>query len=192
VLGLCRSTFPAFDGCVIEEDFPRFDMDRLWQAFMVWRGWNAAGYRDLLSLGVKPELAWEIEQGLRLSLSDVDAAVQTRADWYQTVAEFFNRYDFVLAPSAQVFPFDASLHWPAEIDGQPMDTYHRWMETVMPWTMAGVPVLGMPAGFDDRGLPMGVQLVGSPRDDRGVLQLGRVYEARTGWVSSRPPALLGD
>jgi amidase len=68
-----------------------------------------------------------------------------------------------------------------------MDSYHRWMETVTPWSLAAVPVLGMPAGFDARGLPTGVQLVGPPGGDAAVLDLARTYEAATRWVARRPP-----
>ena len=121
---------------------------------------------------------------------DIQRADVARQEWYEALLRFFERYDFVIAPSAQVFPFDVRTHWPTEIDGRPMDTYHRWMETVAPWTAAGVPVLGMPAGFDDRGLPMGVQLIGRPRADLSVLHLAKAYEQRTNWVRDHPPPLL--
>jgi amidase len=114
----------------------------------------------------------------------------TRDAWYAAVVELFDGVDAVLAPSAQVFPFPADVHWPTEIAGRPMDTYHRWMETVAPWSMAGVPVLGMPAGFDARGLPAGVQLIGPPGADRRVLEIALAYERATGWVERvRPPVL---
>jgi amidase len=70
-----------------------------------------------------------------------------------------------------------------------MDTYHRWMETVAPWSMAGVPVLGMPAGFTSDGLPVGVQLIGPPGGDRRVLEVGLTHEAATEWSARRPPLL---
>lgn len=75
------------------------------------------------------------------------------------------------APSTQVFPFDAATLWPAEIDGRSMDSYHRWMETVAPWTLAGTLLLGMPAGFD-------------------ALRLGYAYEEATQWVQRVRPPLL--
>ena len=99
-------------------------------------------------------------------------------------------YDYILAPSAQVFPFDANVHWPKSIAGRPMDTYHRWMETVAPWSLTGHPVLGMPVGFDPRGLPMGIQLIGKDNGDLDVLRLGHAYEKVTGWVSRVPPPML--
>lgn len=65
------------------------------------------------------------------------------------------------------------------------------METVVPWTLAGCPVISVPVGFNAAGLPMGMQLIGRPRDDFAVLQLARAYEKERDWVSARPPALSG-
>jgi hypothetical protein len=118
------------------------------------------------------------------------AEVGDAATLRKAVGALFERFDAVLAPSTQVFPFAVTTPWPEVVDGRRMDTYHRWMETVMPWSMAGTPVLGMPAGFDTRGLPTGVQLVGPVGADRAVLRLGRAYEEATQWVAKYPPVIV--
>jgi ureidomalonase len=179
-------------GCVVEEALPEQDLDELWSTALVWRGWNALELEPLYADPatrelLKPEIVWEIENGLRLTALDVTRALAARQRWLDVLAGFFDRFDVVVAPSAQVFPFDVGTPWPAEIDGRPMDTYHRWMETVAPWSLAGTPALGMPAGFDARGLPTGVQLIGRPGADLQVLQLGRAYEQATQWVQRVPP-----
>jgi amidase len=68
-----------------------------------------------------------------------------------------------------------------------MDTYHRWMEVVVPASLGGLPALGMPAGFGTNGLPAGVQLIGAPGSDATILALGRAYYAATDWPGQRPP-----
>ena len=85
-----------------------------------------------------------------------------------------------------MFPFAAEQHWPAEIAGRTMDTYHRWMEVVIGPTMAGLPVAAMPAGFGPRGLPAGIQIIGRPRADRAVLELAMAYEGATDWLGRAP------
>ncbi len=70
-----------------------------------------------------------------------------------------------------------------------MDTYHRWMECMIPASLAGLPALGAPAGFGAEGLPAGLQIVGRYGDDLGVLQLGRAYHEATRWPQRNPPAL---
>lgn len=197
VLEVCRGAADAFAGlgAVVEEHVPDADPDELWRTFLTWRWWAAADMLPLLDdpglrAQLKPEAVWEVEHAATLSAADVHRALVARDAWYATVLALFDRFDAVLAPSAQVFPFDAGVPWPAEIDGRAMDSYHRWMQTVTPWSLAAVPVLGMPAGFDERGLPAGVQLVGPPGGDAGVLHLGRAHEAATGWVRRVRPALL--
>jgi ureidomalonase len=182
----------AASGCTVEELVPDQDFDELWDTALVWRGWYAleleplyAGHRELL----KPEIRWEIERALTLTALDVARAVAARERWMEVVAALFTRYDALLAPSAQVFPFDAAVHWPSEIDGRPMDSYHRWMETVAPWSLAGTPVLGMPAGFDARGLPTGVQLIGRPGADLDVLRLGASYMSSPPFTEITEPVM---
>ena len=125
-----------------------------------------------------------------MTARQVYQATEERSAWYQTVLRMFDEVDFLAVPSAQVFPFDAALDWPKQIAGRPMDTYHRWMETVTPWTLAGCPVISVPVGFNAQGLPMGMQLVGPPQADRDVLCLAHAYEQASDWVHARQPEAL--
>jgi amidase len=196
LLDVCRQAVRVFAdlGCEVEEAVPDFPPERIWSTVLTWRWWSVLHRHDLYAdpitrAELKPEIIWEIEHGLRLSALDVARVEAARVEWYDAALRFLDRYDFVVAPSTQVFPFPLTTHWPAEIDGRPMDSYHRWMETVAPWSMTGMPVLGMPAGFDDRGLPVGIQLIGRPRADTEVLQLAKAYEERTNWVRDHPPPI---
>jgi amidase len=194
VLELCEAPLDVFRtlGAVVEKVDATFDMDRLWRSwktmrhFLVSNG-NAADHADPQKRTLmKPELIWEIENGRGLSARDVHAASMIRSDWHRHVLSLFARYDALILPSAQVFPFDADLHWPAEIAGRRMDTYHRWMEVVIGPSMAGLPVAAMPAGFGPQGLPAGIQIIGRPRADRTVLELAMAYERATDWLDRVP------
>lgn len=194
LLDVCRKALRVFEdlGCQVEEAVPDYPPERIWSTVLTWRWWSALKQHDLYAdpitrAELKPEIIWEIEHGLRLSALDVARVEAARTEWYDAALRFLDTYDFVIAPSTQVFPFPLTTPWPGEIDGRPMDSYHRWMETVAPWSMTGMPVLGMPAGFDGRGLPTGIQLVGRPRADTAVLQLAKAYEERTNWVRDHPP-----
>ena len=194
LLDVCRKALTVFEhlGCRVDEALPDHPPERIWSTVLTWRWWSVLKRHDLYADPVtraelKPEVVWEIEHGLTLTALDVARVEVERIEWYDAVLRFLDTYDFVVAPSTQVFPFPHTLHWPAEIDGRPMDSYHRWMETVAPWSMTGLPILGMPAGFDDRGLPAGLQLVGRPRADAEVLSLAKAYEGATNWVRDHPP-----
>jgi len=197
VLDLCRAGLASFEalGCTVQEVVPDFDPERLWRAWLMVRQWLVTGslvehYRDPLRRAqLKPEARWEIEHGLALSANEVYEASTVRSAWYRTLLGLFERFDFLLLPSAQVFPFDVDIDWPAHIGGVRMDTYHRWMQVAMPATMSGCPAISLPVGFSTDRLPMGVQVIGPPRADLAVLKLARAYEQATSWRAELPPAL---
>ncbi|HEX7890712.1 MAG TPA: amidase [Ramlibacter sp.] len=138
---------------------------------------------------MKPEALWEVEQGLQLTGAQLAEASAQRTQVYHAFRRLFERFDYVVAPSAQVFPFPAEQHWPQSVAGVAMDTYHRWMEIVSPFTLAGLPVASVPVGFGAGGLPMGLQLAGPPRADLPVLALAQAWERISPWDKQRPPAL---
>lgn len=187
-LGVFRKLGFAVDPVRID-----FDMERLWWAWTTLRSYFTAGsmrdfYEDPGRRGsLKPEILYEVRSGLRIQAADVYEASAVRTAWYQSLAKVFETHDFLVAPAAQVFPFDADIPWPREIAGKHMDTYHRWMEVVIGPSMAGLPVAALPAGFSPQGLPSGFQLIGKPRADQAVLSVAATYEAATDWLGRVPP-----
>ncbi|KAF1027232.1 MAG: Acylamidase [Burkholderia plantarii] len=198
VLALCEQgldTLRAIGG-EIDVALPDFAPERIWRIWLAHRHWLAGGnllahYRDPERRAqLKPEAIFEVEGLFALTAADIHAASVERSAWYQALLAMFAQYDYLLAPTAQVFPFEIGARWPAVIAGREMDTYHRWMETVTPWTLAGCPVISVPVGFNAAGLPMGMQLIGRPRDDVGVLRVAHAYQRERDWVSERLPACL--
>jgi amidase len=202
VLELCEAALRdvAGLGCTVEPTALGFDHERVWRAFMTLRAMGFSGRFASVRADparwaqLKPEAQWEVEQGAGVTAVDVHRASTERTAWYHHVRGLLERFDVLALPVAQCFPFDARSTWPAEIAGRPMDSYHRWMEVVVGATMAGLPAISVPAGFDARGLPMGLQLVGRPKGELALLRLARAYELATRWVQRRPPpaTLTGD
>ncbi|HUN49762.1 MAG TPA: amidase, partial [Candidatus Sulfotelmatobacter sp.] len=194
ILELCKQGLALLGdlGCTVEPAAPDFDWEKLWQAFVAIRQFNVGGrYRALYDdpakrTRLKPEMQWEIEHGKRLGALEVFAAAEVRTAWYNRALELFRTYDGLLLPTAQVFPFTAETHWPDRINGKAMDSYHRWMEVVVPGTLSGCPVISVPVGFSAAGLPMGMQIIGRPRGERALLQLARAYEQVCPWLSVLP------
>ena len=56
---------------------------------------------------------------------------------------------------------------------------HRWMEVIIGGTLAGLPVVNLPAGFDQQGRPMGMQVMGRLGEDQKVLEFAMAYELVT-------------
>lgn len=67
-----------------------------------------------------------------------------------------------------------------------MPTYIDWMRSCWYVTFMATPAISVPAGFSARGLPVGLQIVGRPRDDWGVSQLAHAYEQATRHGTKRP------
>ncbi len=199
VLEVCREATETLEslGCIVEEAAPDFDFDALWQATIRLRGWQQAAsilayYNDPTKRALlKPEAIYEVEMGLRQSADDITAASVVRTEWSHTVQQFLERHDFLVLPTAQVFPFDIKQDWPREIAGQKMQTYHEWMKGTLLVSMSGCPALAAPAGFSNAGLPIGIQFIAPNRQEFSCLQLAYAYESALTPSKRRVPALLG-
>jgi amidase len=198
VIDVCRKALKTFEslGCIVDEDQPDYPLDAVWQAALRLRGWQLGNmlltyYNDPAKRRLlKPEAIYEVEMGRRLSAFDISAASVVRTEWYQAVRRFFERYDYFIIPTAQLFPFDVDMDWPREIAGRKMATYHEWMKATLLVTMSGCPALAAPAGFSENGLPIGIQIIGPNRSELGCLQLAYAYELATDWAHAHLPPLL--
>ena len=184
ILETCESGLKRFEGmgCQIEPINLGFSNERVWECWLTWRrALVAARLAPFLIQPknrewMKPEALWEADQADLLSGGDFMSASATRTQLYQRLLQLFDKVDFLALPSAQVWPFDIAKRWPTDIAGKTMDTYHRWMEVVILPTLAGLPCISIPVGFNAAGLPMGMQLIGKPRGDLDLLRLAHAYE----------------
>lgn len=198
VLEVCKGALKTFEamGCTVEEAQPDYSIEAVWRAWLQLRAWQSGGailayYKDPAKRALmKPEAIFEVESGLKLTAFDITAASVVRTEWYQAVRRFFEKYDYFILPTAQLFPFDVNIHWPQDVSGRKMETYHEWMKGVLPITMSGCPALAAPAGFNEQGLPIGIQIVGPNRAELACLQLAHAYDAATAWATKRLPRSL--
>jgi amidase len=198
VIEVCKTALKTFEslGCRIEEDQPDYPLDAVWEAVLRLRAWQQGNallpfYNDPAKRALlKPAAIFEVEMGLRQSAFDISAASIVRTEWYQAVRRLFERCDYFIIPTAQLFPFDIDMDWPHEIAGRKTATYHEWMKATLLVTMSGCPALAAPAGFSENGLPIGIQIVGPNRSELGCLQLAYAYELATDWSHASLPPLL--
>ncbi len=198
ILALIEAALGQFErlGVAVERVTPDFDPQRLWQAWLTLRHFAVANELKTLwrqpaeRARMKPEAVWEVENGLSLSAEAVHEASVVRTAWNSALSRLFRRFDGLVLPSAQIFPFDAGLHWPKAILGRPMTTYHEWMAVVMPVSIVGLPAVAAPAGFGAAGLPAGFQLFGRRGEDALMLRLAEAYHRATDWPGRRPPQPL--
>ena len=185
VLDACEDALDILSnaGCIVEDVAPPFPAQQLWQSWTTLRSWAiAAGIGPLYDdprtrERLKPEAVWEVEQGRALSAMDVHAASVIRSQWFKQAVGLFESYDALLLPTAQCFPFPIDEDWPKEIAGTKMDTYHRWMEAVIPVSLIGLPAVAVPLKSKR---PMGLQLIGKRGDDYKLLELAQLWHETSG------------
>lgn len=198
VLEICRHALRAFEtiGCVVDEPKLDLEVEPLWQAVTTLRSWMAAP--RLLPLVDAPatrsvlgdQVRWEAENGRDLKGRQIMQASETRTVFSLAMERLFERYDFLVMPATQIFPFPVEEKWPREVAGRCMRTYHEWMTGNLLISMTGLPTLAAPAGFNAAGLPAGIQVIGKNRGELGCLRMVHAYEQVQGPVIDRlPPAL---
>ena len=198
VLDVCEAALHRFTdmGCEVDHTALGMDPAAVWDCWLVWRqalvGPRIAPFliKPDNRAHIKPEALWEHDQSLKLTGAQLNAASAQRTRFFQQMLALFDRFDVLALPVAQLWPFDVDMRSPTEIAGRPMDTYHRWMEVVIYATLAGLPAISVPAGFNAQGLPMGLQLIGKPQGELALLQLAHAYEkTAVDLMAVRPPAL---
>lgn len=179
-------------GCSVEDCKVDFDLNKVWECWKNLRHWLICNQlsplyqNEITRKRLKPEAIWEIESGLNISGKDIYDLSIIRTQWYNALLKLFEKYDYLALPTAQVFPFNAEIRYPEEINNVKMDTYHRWMEVVIGPSLAGLPTLSMPIGFNDHHLPLGIQIIGKPLEDLAVLNLAFEHEKKFKWGNIEP------
>jgi amidase len=181
---ICEAAVRRFEdlGCIVEEYAP--DLGAVEEAFMVLRSQHFVvdrelqleQHRDLL----KPDIIWNTENGLSQSTSRLAWADRERAAFYRRVAEMFERYDVFVTPSAGTPAFDVNRTHPETIDGVKLANYMGGSTLNAAMTMASCASVAVPAGFDQYGRPVGLQISAPPRQEARALSAAAFLERSTG------------
>lgn len=175
-------------GCIVEDADP--PLDGAGDIFHVLRAaLFAHQHRNDLANNrhlVKDTIIWNAEAGLALSAMDLKLAEERRTALFERVAKFMNDYDYIAAPVTSVPPFDIGIEYPTEVAGVEMSDYLEWMSPCTWITVTGLPAISVPAGFDNSGLPCGLQVVGRRYADMSVLRLAHAFEQATRFWEQAP------
>jgi aspartyl-tRNA(Asn)/glutamyl-tRNA(Gln) amidotransferase subunit A len=99
-----------------------------------------------------------------------------RRDFDRALAEC----DVLVTPTAPTTAFKFG----EKID-DPLQMYLQDIFTLA-LSLAGLPGLSLPCGFDDAGLPIGLQIMGGAFDEATIVRVAHAYEQATEWHKRRP------
>jgi amidase len=175
-------------GAIVEEAHP--DLREAHECFHVLRAFDFAiskaallrSKRDLL----KPEVIWNIEEGLKLTVEQLARAEAQRVAMSARTIEFFRNYDLLLTPATIVPPFPVEDRYVAACAGKKFDNYVEWLVIVYAITLVCCPALSLPCGFTASGLPIGLQMVAPPRAEADLLAGAKLLEDILGIRGSTP------
>ncbi|MFI0416869.1 amidase [Spongiactinospora sp. 9N601] len=166
------------------------DLSAADDAFRIYRAWYyALAYGELPQSELAENVRWNVTAGRALTAADVARAERLRTGLFRRMSAFWANYDLLIAPVSQVPPFPVEQPHVAVVAGVPMPDYLAWMRSAYWISVLHAPAASVPCGFTPGGLPVGVQLVGRPYGDAGVLRAAAAFEAATGHAARRPPLL---
>ena len=175
-------------GVIVEEAHP--DLREAHECFHVLRAFDFAVSKAALLRSrrdqLKPEVIWNVEEGLKLTVEQLERAEAQRVAMAARTLEFFKTYDLLLAPATIVAPFPIENRYVAECAGKKFDNYVEWLAIVYAITLACCPALSLPCGFTASGLPVGLQVVAAPRGEARLLAGAKVLEDILGLRGTTP------
>lgn len=123
-----------------------------------------------------PDVRILLEAGELVSAGDYLRAQRARALMREAWRQLLGRVDVIAAPAVPMTAAESgqdSVQW---ADGTVEAVSDSYVRLSAPANITGVPALTLPVGRDRAGLPIGMQLMGRPRDEATVLRVGRAYE----------------
>jgi aspartyl-tRNA(Asn)/glutamyl-tRNA(Gln) amidotransferase subunit A len=143
--------------------------------------WFAA-HADLYT----PEVQGYIRMGRLLTAAHYIKAQRVRALVARDFDHAFEKVDALVTPT---LPITAPLAGDPEVSAGKarMQLTEACGRNMYPLTMTGLPAISVPCGFSQAGLPIGLQIIGRPFDEAGILRIADHFQGITDWHARRPP-----
>src|ERR1700710_1178176 len=144
--------------------------------------WRARAWDDLSKLAPEdrakalPYIYQWAETGAKLSGVDVVRGFNATMAIRAAAAKLFCEVDYVISPVSPVVNFPAEFAAPVNDPDKPFEH----IAYTVPWNMSENPAISINGGYDAKGFPIGVQIVGRRFDDLGVLGMAKTFEGLRG------------
>ncbi|HSN40030.1 MAG TPA: Asp-tRNA(Asn)/Glu-tRNA(Gln) amidotransferase subunit GatA [Burkholderiales bacterium] len=161
-------------------------------------GYRASGYADLTDMykktraqGFGAEVKRRILIGTYVLSHGYYDAYYIRAQKLRRLiardfTEAFKNCDVIMGPTTPTTAFKLG-----EKAGDPVQMYLSDIFTIAV-NLAGLPGLSIPCGFDGKGLPVGLQIIGNYFSEAKMLNAAHQYQLATDWHGRTPPGILSE
>ncbi|MEZ5366517.1 MAG: amidase [Bryobacterales bacterium] len=149
---------------------------------------HARSYRDR-SADYGDDQRALLDQGLFVTAADYLNAQRRRRALCDGFYQAFDEVDVIAAPAVPVLPAKIGQRT-LTVRGVEHDVRLATTRNARALNLTGLPLLSVPCGFSESGLPIGLQLVGGLFDEKTLLEVGHAYQSATDWHLKRP-ALAG-
>lgn len=194
-LGVTQTSAEVVDACQravtllqrdgIDIDVAHPDLSMMDAAFDVPRALDyAQAYGDDLERGreiFKPELVWNIEYGLNLEADEIRQSMDAQGQVFVNASTFMQDFDVLICPAAIIPAYPVEERYPGFSTGLEYSEYYRWLAICCAITTTTLPVITLPCGKTDAGLPVGLQLVGKPHGELDLFAVASYLEAIFDW-----------
>jgi aspartyl-tRNA(Asn)/glutamyl-tRNA(Gln) amidotransferase subunit A len=116
--------------------------------------------------------------GKAISPAELESLAESRSDLSRRIDTLWDDLDVVLLPTVKRAP----RHLESD---SPLQATEQNLAFTYLWGIGGLPAMTLPAGYDDAGFPVGVQLVARRGADGVLCALGTRFQGLTDWHTHR-------
>ncbi len=138
---------------------------------IIWQ--SGIGASGLAPSALSPLNRWFKEQ--EISAGDYLQAVHQMQIFSRQLVAFFDNFDVLLLPVYLHQPIKVG-EWSHLSPQEVLEKISHWIAPCPPFNASGLPVITLPMGQDEKGLPVGIQLIGKPADELTLIRLAAQLE----------------